>query len=668
MQDSITGVTLRKRSAIVLVTRHKTIILFGACLIWLGAFYLQTWHNPRIPFLVPSGDADWILHPEHKDLKLHLGTFSDEVIFRRRFALSRLPEKAEARLRAMTESKLWINGQALTADRGRGDRNWKRLERLTIRPYLRIGENTITVRVSNPTGVAALVFTASLDDVELRSGTSWQVSKKGRAGWASAAVAGTPAKPPSMAMIVLLVVFGLYLLAAATPRSVKERLGMAGLFASGEVPNHARTLSPQILIAAIFGGLGGLAFYNALNYPPLRGFDAKEHVEYIRYIALNWRFPLASEGWVMHHPPLFHTLAAVLYGLLTRDRAALWSPALRAVQLISAVSCVGSVVIAYLSLRRLYPGDDTMRLQGVGVAAFLPMNLYMMGMITNETFSAFTIALALYMLFKVGFDKGFSARHACILGLFNGLAMLAKFSGLFIVLTTGTILLMRLWKEPFERRRWLGYLVAFILSTVSICGWFYLRNTLEYGKPFVFNWDPITGQHFIHKPGYRTLDFYLRFGSAFAIEDLRDTRLISFSDGMYASLWADAHGRFVRTAAQWRLSRMILLLAALPTVALLLGFWRSVREALDPPYPNPSLALVLLTVLTFTGLVHHTLTLPFYSSIKAFFGLSLITPLALFAARGLRAMADNLGRFRPLLYAHLGLLYALIAMTFWYRE
>ena len=111
-----------------------------------------------------------------------------------------------------------------------------------------------------------------------------------------------------------------------------------------------------------------------------------------------------------------------------------------------------------------------------------------------------------------------------------------------------------------------------------------------------------------------------------------------------------------------------MLLAVVPTVALLIGFCQSVRDALDPPYPNPSLALVLLTALTLTAALYYTLQQPFYSSIKAFFFLSLITPFAVFAARGLRAMALNLGRFRPLLYAHLGLLYALIAATFWYRE
>jgi hypothetical protein len=426
--------------------------------------------------------------------------------------------------------------------------------------------------------------------------------------------------------------------------------------------------SPKILIAGVFTWLIGLALFNALSYPPWKGFDTQEHIDYIRYVALTWRFPLATQGWSMYHPPLFYTLAAALYASLSGNIETIQMSALKVVQLIPAASCVGSVLCAYLSLRTLYPDDRQMQLLGVSVAAFLPMNLYMTGMITNETLAAFTISLAVYLLLRVGFEKELTGREVCLLGIVNGLALLTKFTAFFMFVTTGTILLMRIFGHPPLRRRRLAHLMLFKLCTVSVCGWFYLRNIVEFGKPFVGNWDQISGYEFFHKPGYRTLGFYLKFGSALFDENIKDTLEISFLDGEYATLWGDAHGRFVRTVAQQHLSRGIMLLAVLPTVALLLGFLQSVRAALDPPYPNPSLALVLLTMLTLTSIFYFTLELPFYSTIKAFFFLSLITPIAVFAARGLRTMTNNLGRFQPLLYAHLGILYAVIAATFWYRE
>jgi len=370
----------------------------------------------------------------------------------------------------------------------------------------------------------------------------------------------------------------------------------------------------------------------------------------------------------MYHPPVFYMLAAAVYASLSESIGAARIIALKGVQFISGASGVGSVLCAYLSLKKLYPDDKAMQLLGVSVAAFLPMNLYMMGMITNETLAAFTISLALYLLLRVGFEQELTGREACLLGIVNGLALLTKFTALFIVITTGTILMMRIFEHPALRKRWLAHLMLFIVCTLSVCGWFYFRNIVVFGKPFVGNWDEISSYQFFQKPGYRTLGFYSRFGSSLYGEDDKDLLEISFLDGEYGTLWGDAHHRFVRTAGQQRLSRGILLLAVLPTIALLLGFCQSVRDALDPPYPNPSLALVLLTALTLTAALYYTLQQPFYSSIKAFFFLSLITPFAVFAARGLRTMAHNLGRFQPLLYAHLGILYALIAATFWYRE
>ncbi|HLC21744.1 MAG TPA: hypothetical protein VJM10_06520 [Candidatus Methylomirabilis sp.] len=213
----------------------------------------------------------------------------------------------------------------------------------------------------------------------------------------------------------------------------------------------------------------------------------------------------------------------------------------------------------------------------------------------------------------------------------------------------------------------MAYLMAFILCAASVSGWLFLRNIVDYGIPYFRNWGQTSERRFFHKPGYRTLGFYSKFGSALVDENIKDTLEISFLDGEYATLWGDAHGRFVRTVEQQHLSRSIMLLAVLPTVALLLGFWQSVKDALDPPYPNPP-SLVLLTGLTLTAAFYYTLHQPFYSAVKAFLFLSFITPIVVFAARGLRTMARNLGRLRPPFYAHLGLLYAHIAATFWYRE
>ena len=75
----------------------------------------------------------------------------------------------------------------------------------------------------------------------------------------------------------------------------------------------------------------------------------------------------------------------------------------------------------------------------------------------------------------------------------------------------------------------------------------------------------------------------------------------------------------------------------------------------------------MVCTLTLISLISFTMAVPFFSTIKAFFYISLLPCIAVFAGKGLYAMSRNLGRFRYVLYASLIILYLLIVNLFWYR-
>jgi hypothetical protein len=56
----------------------------------------------------------------------------------------------------------------------------------------------------------------------------------------------------------------------------------------------------------------------------------------------------------------------------------------------------------------------------------------------------------------------------------------------------------------------------------------------------------------------------------------------------------------------------------------------------------------------------------FHTTVKAFFFLSLISSIGVFAALGLETMCWQLGRLRWLLYGNLAALYGIIFYLFWY--
>lgn len=114
------------------------------------------------------------------------------------------------------------------------------------------------------------------------------------------------------------------------------------------------------------------------------------------------------------------------------------------------------------------------------------------------------------------------------------------------------------------------------------------------------------------------------------------------------------------------LESMSLWLAFLPSVAILLGFGKALWYLLRWEWNHPFLIFVFTSVLSVASAIQFTMEVPFYSKVKAFFFLSLISSIGVFAALGLETMVGQLGRLRWLLYGNLAALYGIILYLFWY--
>lgn len=134
-------------------------------------------------------------------------------------------------------------------------------------------------------------------------------------------------------------------------------------------------------------------------------------------------------------------------------------------------------------------------------------------------------------------------------------------------------------------------------------------------------------------------------------------------------MWGDLSGNFfkINDDGANKLGMIIIYLAFLPTMAILLGFCQSVRKIFRSWRSEPDLALVVVSALTIISLLSFTMEVPFWSTIKAFFLISLLPTIAVFGGKGLYTMCQNLGRFRYLVYCNLIILYLLIVNLFWYR-
>jgi hypothetical protein len=256
------------------------------------------------------------------------------------------------------------------------------------------------------------------------------------------------------------------------------------------------------------------------------------------------------------------------------------------------------------------------------------MLLYTSPTVSNETFAAAAAGLAFYALARR--DAFASSKRVAVAGICCGLALLSKYSGLFVAVA-GMLLLLR---PRTSRIRWRP-LAIFAVVVLLLSGWLYLRNLAEFGDAFIGNWDEGSGFHYEQDPGYRSLGFYAGFGRVFT-EPIEHAPWLSFADGIYGSLWADVYRSFLNPADDrvkfW--VAISLLLAAWPSLLLLLGFADTLGRALRRPFADAELLLVSVPVWNVAALLSFTLEVPFYSTIKAFFVLSLAPILAIYLVRG----------------------------------
>src|SRR5439155_16512995 len=49
--------------------------------------------------------------------------------------------------------------------------------------------------------------------------------------------------------------------------------------------------------------------------PAVVGFDAMQHLNYIKYLQEHHSLPLPAQGMVMFHPPLYYIISAVVLSL-----------------------------------------------------------------------------------------------------------------------------------------------------------------------------------------------------------------------------------------------------------------------------------------------------------------------------------------------------------------
>ena len=623
-----------------LKTFWTAIALVAAATVAFGWLAEKCDRDPKINFLPRDGRAEWILFPAAMDARTHPVATMDAT-FRRTFTLDSQPRSARLLVRAAKRIELKINGETVQTV---STRNWKQVSTLDVSKFLRSGQNTVEARVFNDDAPPALWLTLTADSTTLRTDDKWEVSLAGST-WRSTALASTPKRAGPGNLLaggertsdVLGRIWRAW--TALAVLAVLLTIAAGWWFAQIKAkPNgDGAEFSRRQLFALL--GLCSVAWFilfwnNAKMLPFHCGYDFKDHIAYIKYIQDHRALPLPNEGFEMFQPPLYYAASAAVLSicrLAVADDAAVI--VLRAMTMIFSVA---SFIFVFLSVRLLFPGRIVAQAVGLSMAAFLPMQLYLSHYVTNETLAATLVTATIYLGLRALKCERTSALQYLWLGVFAGLAMLAKATSLLLIPPLFGALMIKLLQERASIFGWCRAFGATIAAILITCGWHYARIWHHFGTPIVGNWDPALGFPWWQDPGFHVARDYFRFGAAFIAPLFSGFN--GFADGIYSTLWGDSlcgglSDLISRT--QWNYNLVVggYLLAVIPTFVVGLGAVVAIYRFVRAPSPEWVLLLGLAAAIVF-GVIFMTLRVPSYAQVKAFYGLAALTPLCAFAATG----------------------------------
>jgi hypothetical protein len=391
-------------------------------------------------------------------------------------------------------------------------------------------------------------------------------------------------------------------------------------------------------------GMWILLSINSLWKVPSQGFDYPAHLEYIEYMTKHHIPPLATDGWQMFQTPMYYFVSSAWYKLCALFLNHEISE--RLLQIVPLVCGLAQIELCFSALRYIFPQRNDLQCLGMLLGGLLPMNLYMSQSLGNEPLAGFFTAIAVVLGIRLlkDFSQAGSNRNHWLLGIVLGLAILTKVTAILLLAPLLVILVFSLYNNDHKPATILAGCLRFLAGPFFITGWYFLRNWIELGRPYIGGWDPARKIIWWQDPGYRIAEQFTTFGESF-VQPIYAARF-GFWDAIYSSFWLDGLLSGVAdydARPPWNDSFLLCApwLAILPTAAILLGGLAAIR------HPDANVRRGLLFALACIGIYFAAVLtlyfqLPIYSTAKATYTLGLIPCYAILGAAGFDLMMRNI--------------------------
>lgn len=209
---------------------------------------------------------------------------------------------------------------------------------------------------------------------------------------------------------------------------------------------HSRSLDLAVS-GALLGLLGAVALWNAFTYPPIGGFDAREHIAYAREVR-DGRLP--ESGGASYTPPGFYAVAAL--GIRLGEALDLAEPE-RVAQILNALLVVGSGLLVLALTRLLLPGRPLARWGALAFFAACPVVLKTAAMFHPQPLAMFLSLLAFWTTASMIVRGDYRLRRWVALALALAAAQLVRSVSVWVVVVVVVALAAAAVAQPEHRRR-----------------------------------------------------------------------------------------------------------------------------------------------------------------------------------------------------------------------
>jgi hypothetical protein len=610
------------------------IIIVSALGVIRVAHYIQ---SPDVLFLVNRSGAQWIKYDSPFDLAAQQAGRT-ECGFKYSFHVNDPVSDAQITVQSLKIFQVYFDGVKIFSS---GDRfeKWKDAYDVDMPFEISSGAHEILIIVQSENSHPAVI--AFSDTLPVKTGEGWSASKDGK-NW-SAAVSASLIRQPEISRnypsswealaaiklylaVIFMMTFGISLLSGFAGDKIKNILKE---FSS---PSRVRWLLLLFWAALSINNMFKLNFQV--------GVDGWGHIDYIDYIVTKGSLPLASEGWQTFQAPLNYILSAPLYALLIK-----WfdlSSVIKIMSVIPVICGLLQIEVVYRVARLIFAEKQHLQIIAIITGALLPVHTYICQYVGNEPLAGLLISIQILLLLSLimpGQQKR-GTGYFVLIGFVWGLALLSKMTALFLAPVVILVLLYnsRLLQIPLKSAI-KPMMITFGISLI-IAGWYYMRNYIEFGDPFVRILDYTGLLPWWQDPSYRTWSQILSFGHSFVYPLY--SGVASFGDTVYSTLWLDGFNSGIIDFMPWNENFLIAgqLLALLPSIFILTSVLLLLRNN-DVIQRNAIIFSMGALLLFLTAMFDRFLNCSFYSVARSIHTSGLLPCYAILVAAGAEPFLRN---------------------------